>query len=63
MFLLTAQTVERFAGLPHCVGSFPNTCFHVIAIKTEEKSLGCFLLDYCVIFTHLFLLLSFCLLS
>lgn len=46
MFLLTAQKLERFAGLPHCAGSFPNTCLNVISIKTEEEPLVCFLLDY-----------------
>lgn len=46
-FHLTAQKLQRFLGLPHCVGSFPNTLLHVIS---EEKSRGCFLLDYRVNF-------------
>lgn len=61
MFFLTAQTVERFAGLPQRFSSFPTTLY-VVAIKNKGKLLGCFL-DHRVIFTRIFAALSLVLIT
>lgn len=35
VFPHSSETMERFTGLPHCVGSFPNILLHMIAIKSH----------------------------